>query len=105
MLNLKNYLLSKRKQLETIRGNNRMRNTKFMTQITENKEQKSNEMQSDEKKGNNNNNNNNEMNVIKMEGYIKKQSKHLKQFRKRYIILQNKCLYSYKTHKKQQLTE
>ena len=42
---------------------------------------------------------------VLMEGYLQKQSLHIKQFRKRFIVLKNNHLYCYKTHEKLEMTE
>eukprot|EP01084_Bolivina_argentea_P020494 38111_1 len=102
MLELQSYLSSKRKTLESIRGQQRLFNNKFTTHIiikiidkvpTETKQCDSDPV--------------NEQkqaivdlkDQLSMEGYLQKESLHLKQFRKRFIVLKDNYLYCYKTHK------
>ena len=42
---------------------------------------------------------------ITHEGYLEKQSMHLKKFRKRFIILKGKYLFCYDNHKRTRITE
>ena len=44
-------------------------------------------------------------NIIRMEGYLKKQSLHLKKFRDRFIVLRENHLFCYEDHKKTKTTE
>eukprot|EP01084_Bolivina_argentea_P072906 132341_1 len=89
MHRLKSYLSSKRKNVWNARGENRMQNSKFMTQLTQESKQPKNVID----------------NEIIIKGYIYKQSFHLKRLRKRFVILQNECLHCYKDDQCNRLTE
>eukprot|EP01084_Bolivina_argentea_P292986 503847_1 len=109
MKQLRSYLSSKSKTVAKIRGDRRFHNSKFMTHISNDQKHyikinasqhvdEKAEAQHDEKKQN-------VTHDITKEGYLMKQSLHLKKFRKRFIILRENHLFCYDNHKKTKITE
>ena len=67
-------------------------------------ESKTNEDSEEEKKDESEISDHEEVDITN-EGYLMKQSLHLKQFRKRFIILRENHLFCYTNHKKTKITE
>eukprot|EP01084_Bolivina_argentea_P300658 518497_1 len=108
MRKLANYLSDKRKKMQKIRGKYRVENSKFMTVFADSQVLKGSQFESksnEEKHIEQNNENTQQRDEMLQQAYLKKQSLHLKKFRKRFIVLKNKHLYCYKNEKQNEMTE
>eukprot|EP01084_Bolivina_argentea_P174191 301725_1 len=96
MKQLRKYLQMKQETLQQIRGHKlTYDSSRFTTQLLDDAASCNINAETD----------NNMSNMSNMEGYLQKESLYLKQLRLRYMVLSGDSLYSYKTNKKESLTE